>query len=126
MTGRTTRAADNRIMSSRLELSSREAGALADLKGRLAGLLDDRLVDLRVFGSKARGDAEADSDLDVAVIVKGLSRALRRRIYTEAAEVELQWLQPVSLLLFSEEDFARLRGRERRIALDIEREGISF
>ena len=40
-----------------------------------------------MFGSRARGDSGADSDLDVAVFLSGNEeRALRDRIYAAAAQ----------------------------------------
>jgi antitoxin ChpS len=44
---------------------------LKDLKRRLRRRFGDRLDGLYLFGSRARGDAEPDSDIDVAVILKG-------------------------------------------------------
>ena len=65
-----------------------------------------------------------ESDIDVAIIIRGLTRELKHQILDRVAEVELNHLMPVSALLFSEEEFNRLKKRERRIALDIEGEGI--
>ena len=45
------------------------ADLLADLKRRLERRFGDRLVALYLFGSRARGDHEPDSDVDVAVIL---------------------------------------------------------
>jgi antitoxin ChpS len=42
---------------------------LEDLKGRLRRRFGDRFDGLYLFGSRARGDAEPDSDVDVAVIL---------------------------------------------------------
>ena len=84
------------------------------------------LVHLRLFGSRARGDAERDSDLDVALIVRNLDRTRRRRILDQVAEIELEWLATISLLLLAEEDYLDLKQLERRIALDIERDGVEL
>jgi antitoxin ChpS len=45
------------------------ASLLADLKRRLERRFGDRFVALYLFGSRARGDHEPDSDVDVAVIL---------------------------------------------------------
>ena len=42
---------------------------LADLKRRLERRFGDRFVALYLFGSRARGDHDPDSDVDVAVIL---------------------------------------------------------
>jgi predicted nucleotidyltransferase len=45
------------------------AALMAELKHRLERRFDDRFVALYLFGSRARGDHDPDSDVDVAVIL---------------------------------------------------------
>ncbi len=97
---------------------------LRELKESLESLLGDRLVKMVLFGSMARGDWSDESDADVAIIIRGLTRELKRRILDQVAEVELKHLTPISALVLSEDEFNHLKKRERRIALDIEKEGI--
>jgi len=52
-------------------LSKREREALGQFSTRIREALGPNLRDLRLFGSKARGDARPDSDLDVLVVVAG-------------------------------------------------------
>lgn len=97
---------------------------LNDLKERLIEMLGDRLVLLALYGSRARGDYERHSDIDIAVIVRDLDRKLKLRILQGVAEIELEHLVPLSTLVMSESDYTDLLRRERRIALDIQREGV--
>jgi len=97
---------------------------LKELRNRMANELGDRLVKMVIFGSRARGDFDAESDTDIAIIVRGLSRELKNQILDTVAEIEMKFINPLSVIIFSESDFERLRKRERRIALDIEKEGI--
>jgi predicted nucleotidyltransferase len=85
--------------------------------------LGDRLVKIVVFGSRARGDFDAESDTDIAIIVRELSRELKYQILDTVAEIEMKFIIPLSVIVFSENEFERLKKRERRIALDIEKEG---
>jgi predicted nucleotidyltransferase len=105
-------------------LTGEEAIALRELKSTLKGFLGDRLVKLVLYGSKARGDYDPESDIDIAIIIKGLTRELKNQILNMIADLEIKYLMPLSTLVISEEDFELLKKRERRIALDIEREGI--
>ncbi len=97
---------------------------LRELKRVLKSFLGDQLVSMVLFGSMARGDYHDESDMDVAVIVHGLTRKLKGQILDEVAELELEHHTPLSVLVISEEEFNHLKKRERRIALDIEREGV--
>lgn len=94
-----------------------------DLKNNLQALAGDR-VKLFLFGSRARGDYDDKSDIDVAIIVRNLTGKLKSQILDEVAEIELKYLTPLSTMVISEDDFAFLKKRERRIVLDIEKEGI--
>lgn len=100
--------------------------ALMELKQSLGALLNDKLLKLVLFGSRARGDYDADSDIDVAIIVKGLNRQLKNLILDKVADIELKYLIALSTLVLSEEVFEELKKRERRIAIDIESGGISL
>ncbi|HET6513704.1 MAG TPA: nucleotidyltransferase domain-containing protein [Thermodesulfovibrionales bacterium] len=97
---------------------------LEELKRNLTELLGERLKKLVLYGSRARGDYDEDSDIDIAIIVRGLTRELKNQILDMVADIEMEHLTPLSTLVLSEEDFELLKKRERRIALDIEREGI--
>lgn len=107
-----------------LELSGAERRVLRMLKSRLVKLMGKRLKAMRVFGSKARGDAGPHSDLDVFVMVAGLTRGEKRAILDVIVELEVKYICVMSTLIMSEEEFCRLKKLQRRIALDIEKEGV--
>ena len=96
----------------------------ADLKSRLLEITGDRLIKVVLYGSRARGDYSGGSDTDIAIIVRGLTREMKGCLLSRVADVEFDYLRSLSTLILSEEDFLLLKKRERRIALDIEREGI--
>jgi predicted nucleotidyltransferase len=107
-----------------IDLENVEDRRLKELRHRLEDLLGRDGFRMIMFGSRARGDYSEDSDLDVAVIVRDLTRKTKIRILEEVADFELDYLLPISALVISEDDFNHLKMRERRIAFDIEREGI--
>lgn len=86
---------------------------LDDLKRTLKRSPGDPLLGIVLFGSMARGDYHKDSDIDVAVIVRGISRGLQNQILDEVAELELQRFPPLSALALSAEEFNGLKRRER-------------
>jgi len=102
-------------------------GAVArGYRALLAQRFGQRLSEVRIFGSYARGDAEEDSDLDVAVVIRDLTEPER----TEAIDLAYQaWrldtsAPVVSPLVWSGAEWADRVGAERRIALDILGEGV--
>ena len=105
-------------------LTSEEHTVLMELKVSLERVLGDCLVKFVLYGSRAREDYDEESDIDIAIIVRGLTREVKNQILDMVADIELKYLTPLSTLMFSEKDFELLKKRERRIALDIEREGI--
>ena len=88
-----------------------------------------RLASVRLFGSRARGDAAEDSDADVCVVIHGLSEAERCRAVELAFEA---WRRagrrgPLpSPLVWSDARIADRLSSERRIALDVLREESRF
>jgi predicted nucleotidyltransferase len=48
--------------------------ALEELTRHYAALLGERLVSLALYGSRARGDARDDSDLDLFLVAEGLPK----------------------------------------------------
>ena len=105
-------------------LTKEEKAALGEIKQRVRNLVGRRLRGIFLFGSKARGDFDPESDLGVAILVDGLDQETKRRIFDLVADVEVEFLVVVSSLVLSWGDFQSLRARERRIALDIENEGV--
>ena len=107
-------------------LTSEEEQAIKKLKNTLKNFLGDRLVGMKLYGSRAKGDFDSDSDIDIAIIVRGLTRDMKNHIFDTIAETEVEHLLPLSTLILSEDEFNRLKSRERRIVLDIENEGITL
>lgn len=84
-----------------------------------------RVTEIRLFGSLARGDWRGpdESDVDVAVLVKGCTRPDEMRLVELAGEVSREHGLVVAPRGFSPEEFAALREGERALALAIIREG---
>lgn len=110
-----------------MALNSLDREMVTGFRGRLESLLGERLRDLRVFGSRVRGDARPDSDLDVFVLVDHRDRATWKQIVRVAEDVTIEYdfARDLSPLVMDEAQFADLRDRERRLARDVLTEGIS-
>ena len=82
---------------------------LEELKKNLENLLGPQAFKMVLFGSRARGDYGEESDVDVAILVRGLTREMKRRILDKVAEIELEYLLPISALVFSQDEFEHLK-----------------
>jgi predicted nucleotidyltransferase len=70
-------------------VTDQDRAALAEFGRRVRAALGSNLVDLRLFGSKARGDAGPDSDIDVAVIVETPDDGVEDRVIDIAFDIDL-------------------------------------
>ncbi len=66
-------------------LDARRQAAIADFVTRIRADLGPHLVDLRLFGSVARRDADADSDIDILVVIRPDEQ--RSRLERQAVDI---------------------------------------
>lgn len=98
----------------------------AELATRLRALLGDRLVEVRLYGSWARGDAAPDSDVDLAVLVQKADPATWQTVQEEAARLSLEHDLVLSVHLLSQEEWEDLQRLQTLYARRLEEEGISL
>jgi uncharacterized protein len=72
-------------------LSPEDRRVIETLRDELKAMLGLRLKDLRLFGSKARGDDHDESDIDVLVLVEGRDRELFQEIFERGFAIST-WL----------------------------------
>jgi predicted nucleotidyltransferase len=80
-----------------------------------------------LFGSKARGDFDDQSDLDVLVVVRMSGDDYWQhwgRIVDMAWEVELAYSLVISSIVKNEPDYMKLCGHQSLLARNIEQDGI--
>lgn len=83
--------------------------------------LGTHLKELRLFGSRARGDAQHHSDYDMLVIVDHRSPDIRATILDIEVELIDRYEALVTSIVRTEEEWKQRRGSP--LALNIEREG---
>lgn len=107
-------------------LSKTERTCLEHFRQKLFSTFTGNVKEFILFGSKARGDDVPGSDLDVLVTFNSVSRDLRNKVYDLACDIEEEnrYLIHLSPLVWETAYFERLALHERRIALDIQKEGI--
>lgn len=103
-------------------MNERDYSIAADLKHRLASAVP--LVDFRVFGSRARGDADEYSDMDVFVEVERLDKNLKEQIMDIAWEVGFENYMVIAPLIFSRDELENSPLRSSPIVKVITQEGV--
>ncbi len=107
-------------------VTDKDRAALAEFGRRVRAALGSNLLDLRLFGSKARGEAAPDSDLDVAVIVESPTGGVEDLVIDIAFDIDLAfdvYLSPrVIPTAVLQDPVWRLTGFVRAV----EREGVAL
>ncbi len=106
----------------RTGLSEREREALR----RLRSLLEQGvgLLDLRVFGSKARGDAEPDSDIDVMIEVERYTREVEAAVDEIIFRINLEFDCFISAVIYGRQELEEGPMAESPLYKAIQREGV--
>ena len=93
-----------------------------ELKKRVSKLTP--LIDFRLFGSRARGDADEYSDMDIFMEFETIDRELKNRIKNAAWEMTLESGIVVTTLLFSRHEIENSPLRSSPIVRVIMEEGV--
>jgi uncharacterized protein len=110
---------DITLMSS---INPRDYKIASELKRRLAEAVE--LIDFKIYGSKARGDDDEFSDMDVFIEVATLDRKTNDLIFEIAWEVGLENLIFISPLVFTLDEIENSPLRASPILININEEGI--
>jgi predicted nucleotidyltransferase len=110
-------------------LTPNERVGLAAFIHRLHQAYGAHLLRVILFGSKARGDFDDQSDLDVLVVVHMSDEDYWqhwRKIIDMAWEVELAYSLVISSVIKNEHDYTKLCEHRSLLARNIERDGIAL
>jgi len=90
-------------------LTSDERSAIAEYMAQIGKRFPGRILSVTLFGSKARGDADAESDIDLLVLVDEESSSFRSELWRVASDVSLEHNVVLSVRVYAQARWAECR-----------------
>ncbi len=118
---------DKRAMGLRMELlSSRPKikAAIADYVQRVATDYADEVLSITLYGSQARREASAESDIDLFIVVRHDTPALREALADLAWRVQFEHDVIISDVIRTDAQLRHMQARQFPYYQNIKREGI--
>ena len=82
-------------------------------------------VRIWAFGSRARGDAEPDSDFDICIVLKNANREADKKVSNIAWEVSFAHGLVITTICYSEAEFYQGPSAVSPLVRTIQREGVA-
>jgi len=105
-----------------MKLAENEERALKELREELVSKYP--ILDIRLYGSKARGEGREDSDLDVMIEIPDYDRAMVAEIDGIIYRINLKHDVFISVLVFGKDELEEGPMSEAPIYKVIQREGV--
>ena len=104
-------------------LTEKERQTIKELIDELKKLYGDNLSCVILYGSKARGDATEDSDVDILVVLKNIQNfSLERKKVKEISwRLSYKYDLLLTVIIRSEQEYMR---KDTPLLMNIEKEGI--
>jgi predicted nucleotidyltransferase len=103
-------------------MEQRDYEIAKELKERLSEIVP--LIDFRVFGSRARGDGDEYSDMDVFLEVESLNKETKNRISDIIWEVGFKHFIVISPLIMTRDEVEKSPLRASPIVENVVKEGV--
>lgn len=103
-------------------LTPNEVAAIYAFVEKIKELFGEKIISVILYGSKARGDAQFDSDIDLLVLMIADDYLMRRVILQSAAKVSLDFDLLLSVMAMSKESWLEREGLY--IYTNIQKDGI--
>lgn len=82
-------------------LKKQETAALQEFKRRISGKYGNLVSSVLLYGSKARGQAGKDSDIDVLVVLNSEERDIKKDISSIAFDIIIEYSVDLSVMIIT-------------------------
>lgn len=107
-------------------ITQNENAALRTFIQRIMDELGAQILQIVLFGSKARGDGNTDSDIDVLILANQENRRLQERINIIASQVSLDYDVLFNPLLIAKDRWTQMANERFSICRNVERDGVTL
>jgi predicted nucleotidyltransferase len=107
-------------------LQSNEKEAVTAVTAQFSEALGDNITELYLFGSKARGDFDTDSDIDLLVVARRLDAESRWQVRATAANCSLEYDVLFNTHLYDKASWDAIVQYRDTLWREVERDGISL
>ncbi len=105
-------------------LMPKDRAAITEYIESIRGQFPNRILAVALFGSKARGDADEESDIDLLVLVDTESNEFRSELWDIASDVSLDYYVVISPRVFSRNRWDETRRIRMPLYRAVEADGI--
>ena len=107
-------------------LSAQESAMATAFVDQVRHLVGQQVSSILLFGSRARGEARPDSDMDILVVLSNLSFETKRKIRDIAADIWLEYDILLLTLVWSESHWLLHETLQTLLYKDLQRDGIEL
>ena len=104
----------------------KQSGLLKNFKQEILKLLPQEIMMVKLFGSRARGDARSDSDVDILIVTRSEDWHLADKIGEVAYNILLETGTYISTKVISRKHYDYLRRLKAPFIQNVLRDGISL
>ena len=107
-------------------LTEKEEKIVKKFAQKLKYSLDDKMILLKLFGSKVRGDSSPDSDIDILLVVKEKTPELRDLVFNILFDLDPYYEFKISPIIYSDFEYKRNEELESTFVETVKKEGVAL
>lgn len=109
-------------------LTKNEKKALEEFERKITQKLAGEVLELKLFGSKARGDFKKapDSDIDILLVLKSVSKKKEDFIVDLTVQILLKYGVDISPHIYSQQEYSYLNNLPSIFMQILQRESVSL